>query len=568
MILRPGDVVDSRFVVEALVGQGGLAEVYRVRHRDLGSTHALKMLTWRKKQLQERLLLEGRIQAQLQHPNIVAVTDLVRHEGACGLLMEFVDSSSLEEFIKRQGPCPVEDALSLLAPILSGVTAAHDAGVTHRDLKPANVMLATTPRGVVPKVTDFGIAKVLEELGDGQTAQGVAMGTPGYLAPEQVLDSAEADPRADVFALGAIAYELICGAKAFADAHGAVTLRSTLDVIPERLDVRVAGCPDHVAEAIHLAMAPDRERRFATVRDFARALYRDDPGLLSVVEGQRVVTLTLDVEPRGGGAVHPTIAPATSGTFHLDAGAPTTPDTGVGARSVAAGIALMGGAGALLGIALLAVAAVVLARGPVRGEPEPAEQPAPVAAPAPAPPEPRPVAAEPEPAPEPAPPEPAPEPAAAPSSAAPSPAPAAAAAPEPVAEPVPEPEPEPEPAAAPVPVAEPEPAPAVAVVEPEPEPEPPPAPTFAAPAGTWVGQANGRPLELSFKTASAANVTFTLGATARTLPAVVAFKPTTGALRIETDAFVLEGTTDGSRMSGTYKPSGSKKTSLWSATPK
>jgi eukaryotic-like serine/threonine-protein kinase len=159
MQLEPGQIIDGRFEVEALVGEGGLAEVYRVRHRELGRIMALKLLTWRKKSLIERLVLEGRIQAQLNHPNVVAVLDLVRHDGQVALLMEYIDAETLGEYIARVGPTPEDEALELLAPILAAVDCAHAAGITHRDLKPANIMLASVGSGVVPKVADFGIAK-------------------------------------------------------------------------------------------------------------------------------------------------------------------------------------------------------------------------------------------------------------------------------------------------------------------------------------------------------------------------------------------------------------------------
>ena len=98
---NPGDVIDARYVVERLLGEGGLAQVYQVRHRDLGSQHALKILLWKKASLTERLLLEGRIQAQLRHPNIVAVTDLVHYDGQVGLLMEFISGHDLDTHLDR-----------------------------------------------------------------------------------------------------------------------------------------------------------------------------------------------------------------------------------------------------------------------------------------------------------------------------------------------------------------------------------------------------------------------------------------------------------------------------------
>lgn len=294
-MLQPGQHIQDRFVVEELVGRGGLAEVYRVRHMQLGSVHALKLLSFRKRTLADRLLLEGRIQAQLRHPNVVAVTDVVRHDGQHGLLMEYVDNITLEELIDRRGKIPAAEALEIMAPVLSGVHAAHEAGVLHRDLKPANVLLAKVNGGLVPKVSDFGIAKVLDEGLDGSTRENVAMGTPGYMAPEQVLDARSVDARTDVFALAGMVYELIAGKQAFENEHGEVTLKSTLEGVVVPLTELAPDVPPCVAQAVVKGLARDREARHADVAAFASDLLGDRPELLALVlgAGQRA-PLTLD----------------------------------------------------------------------------------------------------------------------------------------------------------------------------------------------------------------------------------------------------------------------------------
>lgn len=320
-MLNPGTRVD-RYEVEALIGQGGLAEVYRVRHVDLGSLHALKLLVWKRQSLANRFVLEGRIQAQLRHPNVVTVTDLIRHEGQFGLLMEYVDHLTLEQYLHQRGSLPLDEALELMAPIFAGVVAAHDVGVLHRDLKPSNILLARVPRGLVPKVTDFGIAKVIrDDLQSSGTDAGVAMGTPGYLAPEQVLDSADADARADVFALGVILYELLTGRRAFADDAGEVVVRSTLLQEPRALDVVLASCPPTVAAAVGKAMSRDREDRFDDLRSFARGLYTDYPDLIAQVEGQQTTSaLALDAEV-------PTLEPDQLAGFEEGRATPVPTDT-------------------------------------------------------------------------------------------------------------------------------------------------------------------------------------------------------------------------------------------------
>ena len=184
-MLSPGDKVE-RYRVEALVGEGGMAVVYRVRHETLGSLHALKVLTFTSSRIRSRIVLEGRIQAQLRHPNIVPVTDVLEVNGSPALVMAYVEGPTLEEWIHGNSPVVLDQAEKLFDGIVAGIAEAHANHLVHRDLKPANVLLADTSRGLVPRITDFGIAKALAPVSDSgdQTRSGVAMGTPAYMAPE------------------------------------------------------------------------------------------------------------------------------------------------------------------------------------------------------------------------------------------------------------------------------------------------------------------------------------------------------------------------------------------------
>ncbi|MGC6514904.1 MAG: serine/threonine-protein kinase [Myxococcota bacterium] len=214
-LLTIGECVDRYEVIEP-VGSGGTAMVYKVRHRDLNTTYALKVLTLLSPSIRDRTLQEARLQATLQHENVVAVYDVLDVKGAPGLLMEYVEGPSLETALENY-QFPLEHAETVFKGLLAGVGRAHRLGFVHRDLKPANILLAKTPLGIVPKVTDFGIAKVVE--GDvarsGKTRAGIAMGTPQYMAPEQIRDARGVDQRADIFSLGAVLYELVSGHRAF-----------------------------------------------------------------------------------------------------------------------------------------------------------------------------------------------------------------------------------------------------------------------------------------------------------------------------------------------------------------
>lgn len=269
--MREGTDID-RFRVEATIGIGGMATVYRVQHRHLHTHHALKLLKVSNPALAARLLQEGRIQAGLKHPNVVAVADVVEHEGAIGLLMELVEGSSLEECL-REGPMLYDEALDIFRQILAGMGAAHAAGVTHRDLKPANILLANEDGRLVAKVTDFGIAKVLRsEQEKGDTRTGMGMGTPGYMAPEQVTDAASVDLRADIFALGAIFYEMLSGRRAIKGTDQLDTLNRTVKGVYAPLSRVVPGIPSVVDAVVRRALSVRREDRFPDCASMAEAL--------------------------------------------------------------------------------------------------------------------------------------------------------------------------------------------------------------------------------------------------------------------------------------------------------
>jgi len=323
-MIATGTVVADRYEVEELLGAGGLAEVYRVRHVALGSVHALKVLTWDRASLDRRLLLEGRIQAQLQHPNVVSVNDVLSVHGRAALLMEYVDGPTLKEWLAEHGPPSIDEGLDLFAPVLAAVVRAHDAGVLHRDLKPHNVLLQRTRTGWIPKVADFGLAKVMiEEMAASATRTNVAMGTPGYMAPEQVRDASRADARTDVFALGAVLQELLTGDEAFADDQGNVEVTATLEHEPRPMQ----GVPDAVATVITRALSKDPAHRYDDARAMADALYPVGHPQRDEVLAASVGAIDLDERRLTPGPTtwQGTPAPAPRAQVAPRAGASTTP---------------------------------------------------------------------------------------------------------------------------------------------------------------------------------------------------------------------------------------------------
>ncbi len=259
-MLTTGSIVD-RYRVEAALGSGGMASVFLVRHTVLGSLHALKVLHVTSPALRERLVREGRLQARLRHPNLITVTDMIDVEGAPALVLEYVDGPTLAEFLAAGRPA-LDEALKLFDGIAGGVEHAHVAGILHRDLKPANVLIATRGAAVVPKVADFGLAKAVDEsLEAGGTRTNTAMGTPQYMAPEQIRNARDVDARADIFALGCLLYELVCARAAFEGSDTlAVWNAITAGSFPRPGTVR-PDLPDRVVRAIEACLQPDPDFR-------------------------------------------------------------------------------------------------------------------------------------------------------------------------------------------------------------------------------------------------------------------------------------------------------------------
>jgi serine/threonine protein kinase len=245
-VLLAGDTID-RYVIDRPIGHGSCATVYRATHLHLHVPCAIKVLNISSKPMLERLLQEGRIQARMRHRNVVAVQDVVEVDGVLALVMELIEGPTLAEMLRANPRPSLAVVLGVFRGIVRGVQVAHQQGMIHRDLKPTNVLMGREGELVVPKVTDFGIAKAMLEQSMTATRTGVAMGTPQYMAPEQMRDASRVDERADMFSLGAILYELLCGSSPFARADMIATYRAIEegDFVPT--GTAVAGLPPVLA---------------------------------------------------------------------------------------------------------------------------------------------------------------------------------------------------------------------------------------------------------------------------------------------------------------------------------
>ena len=324
-MLPAGHVID-RYVIQGPIGQGACATVYRATHVRLESQCAIKVLNVGSKTMMERLLLEGKLQARLRHRNVVTVLDVIEVEGALALVMELIEGPSLAELLHVQRRPPLGLALGLFRGVVRGVRTAHEQGMIHRDLKPSNVLLGIEGMLLVPKVTDFGIAKAEIEGALAITRTGIALGTPEYMAPEQMRDAARVDARADMFSLGAILYELLCGASPFARSDMIATYRAIEegDYVPTAH--AAPGLPSVLTETVDQLLCYEATRRLASCQALLELL--EDPAL---PQGEPLVA---DMNG-GGGRWGPTGGPRADYTPPTPTRAPGGTSQGVEGAHVA-----------------------------------------------------------------------------------------------------------------------------------------------------------------------------------------------------------------------------------------
>jgi WD40 repeat protein len=271
------------YEIQAPVGAGGMGEVYRARDTRLGRSVAIKVLPTQLSQnpeLRERFEREARTISSLSHPHICALYDVGREDETEFLVMELLEGETLSTRLAK-GPLPSEQALRYGAEIADALDKAHRQGIVHRDLKPGNIML--TRSGV--KLLDFGLAKVFEPparqgaltalptvAGTAPlTQEGTILGTFQYMAPEQV-EGKESDARADIFALGAVLYEMATGRKAFSGATQASLISSILRDEPPPISQIVPMTPPALDRVVRTCLAKDPEDRWQSAGDVAKEL--------------------------------------------------------------------------------------------------------------------------------------------------------------------------------------------------------------------------------------------------------------------------------------------------------
>ena len=287
-VLPPGTKLGP-YVVQSLIGAGGMGEVYRARDASLKRDVAIKVLPPSLSRDPDRLRrfeLEAQATAALNHPNILSIFHIGQQDGSPYIVTELLEGETLRDRLRR-GALQWREALNVALSTAKGLAAAHDQGIVHRDLKPENLFVTKDGR---VKILDFGLAKLRqpkESAGPPPTLTeitepGAVMGTAGYMSPEQVRGQA-ADPRSDIFAFGTILYEMVTGNQTFRKPTSAETMTAILNEKPPSISQLAPSTPPGLQRVVHRCLEKDPEKRFHSAHDLAFALEAlTDPGISSV----------------------------------------------------------------------------------------------------------------------------------------------------------------------------------------------------------------------------------------------------------------------------------------------
>jgi len=286
-----GAVLSRRWRLVQRLGEGGMGEVYAADPLETGTRVAVKIL--RPEYLTEpnvlsRFLEEATTCMRLIHPNIVRMLECTSAEdGSPYLVMELLEGVPLGAYTQNGGRVPMAQAVPILQGILAGLAAAHAQGIVHRDLKPDNVFITRSTDGTfVVKVLDFGIAKVMDAAGGmgSRTRTGMLLGTPAYMSPEQIKNARDVDQRADLWSAGVMFYEMLTGRVAFPAPTEYARLAAVLSSEPEPLE-RIDASLVVLAPFLAIALRKDREERFPSALEMARALALAAPHLTQRTDG-------------------------------------------------------------------------------------------------------------------------------------------------------------------------------------------------------------------------------------------------------------------------------------------
>src|SRR5436309_7321816 len=271
LLARLQAALAERYTIERELGRGGMATVYLARDLRHGRLVAIKVL---RPEIAaalgpERFLREIELAARLTHPHILPLHDSGTAQGSLYYVMPYVEGETLRERLEREGQLPLEQAVQIAREVADALSHAHSHDVVHRDIKPENILLEAGHA----VLSDFGIARAIRAAAGGSlTATGIAIGTPGYMSPEQGGASARVDERSDIYSLGCVLYEMLAGEPPFTGPSAESIVRQHLTAAPPRVSAMRAAVPPAIEEAIVRALAKTPADRFATAAEFADAL--------------------------------------------------------------------------------------------------------------------------------------------------------------------------------------------------------------------------------------------------------------------------------------------------------
>jgi eukaryotic-like serine/threonine-protein kinase len=275
--MQAGSVIAGKYRVTEPLGRGGMGAVWRAEHVLLRTPLAIKLMDPKiaaSGEAHARFSREARAAAALRSPNVVQVFDFGVDSGIPYIAMELLEGETLAQLLARNGRLPSDEVASLFTELGRAVAKAHELGIVHRDLKPDNVFLAHQDQTVVVKVLDFGIAKLTRDTSlsvSSNTRTGTMLGTPSYMSPEQARGNRLVDHRTDLWALGVIAFECVCGSKPFlADALGDLIIQICTEPLP--VPSAAAPVPPGFDGWFKRATERDPSRRFQSAEELTQAL--------------------------------------------------------------------------------------------------------------------------------------------------------------------------------------------------------------------------------------------------------------------------------------------------------
>ncbi len=297
--------LDSQYDVDREIGRGGMGIVYLARDRRLKRQVAIKLLPPElafRSEIRTRFMREAETAAQLNHPNIVPIYSVDERENLVYFVMSYVEGVNLGKRLHDHGRLGIDETSRVLCEVADALSYAHARGVIHRDIKPDNILLDSEHARAM--VTDFGIARAVSDGSDSRlTATGIAIGTPAYMSPEQCAGDREIDGRADLYALGVVAYQMLTGELPFSASNTPAMLVKHISERPANIAERRADAPPDLARAVMMLLEKDPDNRFPDAAALLAALEHGNvptPPSARAAARQSVAGTSLDAQPAGG----------------------------------------------------------------------------------------------------------------------------------------------------------------------------------------------------------------------------------------------------------------------------